>query len=232
MTTAPCVHWVMTTTGSEQAPAWLLHRHAFRNTSLIVDLFLPDKGRIGAVARGGRRTPALAPFRPLWVDLKASAGELFTVRQIEPRGPALPLRGTALYCGFYLNELLMRLLHRGEPQPDLWSAYQDSLAALTGDTPLDVTLRRFERVLLDEIGYALVLDHDADGQPLDDDGCYQWQPHTGLVIATEGYSGHLLRALAEDRWDDAVRRIAKPLFRAALAPYLGDKPLHSRELFR
>lgn len=215
-----------------QSPAWLLHRHAFRNTSLIVDLFLPERGRTGAVARGGRRTPVLAPFTPLWVDLKAGSGELSTLRQVEPRGPAVPLRGAALYCGFYLNELLVRLLHRDDAHPDLWPAYEASLTALIEDTPLDVTLRRFELVLLEQIGYGLALDQDADGRPLDPHGLYQWLPDQGLSAAPDGYSGELLRALAEDHWSDDVRRIAKPLLRAALAPYLGDKPLRSRELFR
>lgn len=231
MTPARCALWAMAT-GTEQAPAWLLHRHAFRNTSLVVDLFLPERGRVGAVARGGRKIPALAPFTPLWVSLKAGRGELFSLRQVEPRGSALALQGTALYCGFYLNELLMRLLHRDDAHPALWPVYEHSLTALAGETPLDITLRRFERVLLDEIGYGLTLDHDAEGLPLDDRACYQWLPDQGLVRRADGYPGDLLRALAGEQWSDAVRRMAKPLLRTALAPHLGDKPLRSRELFR
>lgn len=221
----------MTTTATE---GWLLHRHAFRNTSLIVDLFLPDKGRVGAVARGGRRQPALAPFTPLWVDLKAGGGELFTLRQVEPRGPALPLKGTALYCGFYLNELLMRVLHRDDAHPDLWPAYEASLTALTEPetVPVDITLRRFERILLDEIGYGLTLEHDAHGQPLDPDSRYRWVPDQGLTPDPNGHPGDLLQALNEDRWNNDVRRLAKTLMREALEPHLGGKPLRSRELFR
>lgn len=214
------------------APAWLLHRRPFRNTSLTLDLFLPEYGRVGAVARGGRRNPTLAPFTPLWVDLKAGGGDLFTLRQVEPRGPALMLQGSALYCGFYINELLMRLLHRDDAHPGLWPAYQDTLAELAGDTPLDVTLRRFEMVLLEEIGYALVLDHDARGEPLDPQLRYRWESEQGFHAEINGYPGELLLALGQDRWNDDVRKLAKPLLRAALAPHLGARPLRSRELFR
>lgn len=222
----------MTTARTSPAPAWLLHRHPFRNTSLILDLFLPERGRVGVVARGGRRNPVLAPFTPLWVDLKTGGGELSTLRQVEPRGPALPLRGPALYCGFYINELLVRLLHRDDAHAHLWLAYQDTLAALSGETPLDISLRCFEMVLLEEIGYGLVLDQDTDGRPLNPDGLYQWVPGQGLIIDPGGYPGDLLLALGEERWSDDVRKLAKALLRAALASHLGGRPLRSRELFR
>jgi len=213
------------------APAWLLHRRAFRNTSLIVDLFLPNQGRVGAVARGGRRDASLAPFAPLWVDLKAG-GELFTLRQVEPRGPGLALHGRALYCGFYVNELLVRLLHRDDAHPDLWPVYERTLAELAGDMPLDITLRRFEMMLLEDIGYGLALDHDLRGEPLDPASRYRWEGGEGLRPAVDGYYGEHLLALGRDQWDADVRRTAKALLREALAPHLGDRPLRSRELFR
>lgn len=230
MMSAPCVPWAMTAT-NELAPAWLLHRRPFRNTSLIIDLFLPGQGRVGAVARGGRRNPALAPFLPLWVNLKAG-GELFTLRDSEPRGPALSLAGRALFCGFYVNELMMRLLHRDDAHPDLWPVYEGTLTALAGEVPLDVTLRRFERMLLEEVGYGLTLEWDAEGRPLEAGVRYRWVPEQGFVADAGGYPGELLTALGEDRWNDDVRRLAKALLREALAPHLGDRPLRSRELFR
>ena len=225
----------MTTSNERHAgglsPAWLLHRRPFRNTSLIIDLFLPERGRVGAVARGGRRDTSLAPFTPLWVDLKRG-GELYTVRQVEPRGPAPGLAGRALYCGFYVNELMMRLLHRDDAHPDLWMPYEHTLTALAGDVPLDVTLRRFEMTLLDEAGYGLTLDQDVDGQPLAADGLYRWEPEQGLLPDPRGYPGELLLALGRDEWNGDVRRLAKALLRAALEPHLGGRPLRSRELFR
>lgn len=237
MTIAPCVPWAMTTRDNPDGanglePAWLLHRRPFRNTSLILDLFLPGGGRVGAVARGGRRNPALAPFVPLWVQLQRGSGELHTLRQVEPRAAAVSLTGTALYCGFYLNELLVRLLHRDDPHPDLWPAYEYTLRELKGGTPLDVTLRRFEMVLLEEVGYGLVLEHDGEGQPLSPELRYGWVPDLGLIPNKNGHSGADLQALAEDRWTPAVRRMAKQLLREALAPHLGGRPLRSRELFR
>ncbi|GAA5136258.1 DNA repair protein RecO [Alloalcanivorax gelatiniphagus] len=219
------------TATNDLAPAWLLHRRPFRNTSLIVDLFVPERGRLGAVARGGRRNPALAPFVPLWVSLKAG-GELFTLRHSEPRGAALPLAGRALFCGFYVNELVMRLLHRDDAHPDLWPIYERTLGQLAGDAPLDVSLRRFELMLLEEVGYGLTLDQDAEGRPLEAGLTYRWVPEQGFLVAAGGYPGEWLVALGEDRWNGDVRRMAKALLREALAPHLGDRPLRSRELFR
>lgn len=213
-------------------PAWLLHRRPFRNTSLIVELFLPDRGRVGVVARGGRRYPFLAPFSPLWVSLMRGNGELFTLRGIEPRDNPLSLIGRPMFCAFYVNELMVRLLHRDDPHPALWPVYEQTLTALTGDARSDVTLRRFEMALLEETGYGLTLDQDAEGQPLEPLRYYRWVTERGLVADVSGYSGALLIDLGRQHWTEEVRRTARTLLREALAPHLGDRPLRSRELFR
>lgn len=213
-------------------PAWLLHRRAFRNTSLIVELFIPQRGRVGAVAEGGRQKPLLAPFSPLWVSLVRGTGELFRLRICEPRDCALSLIGKPLFCGFYVNELMVRLLHRDDPHPALWPVYEQTLEALTGEAPLDVTLRRFELALLEETGYGLALDRDAQGHPLDPDRSYRWVAEQGFVADARGYSGASLIGLDQQRWSDEVRHVARTLLREALAPHLGDRPLRSRELFR
>lgn len=126
---------------------------------------------------------------------------------------------------------MMRLLHRDDAHPDLWPVYEGTLTALAGEVPLDVTLRRFERMLLEEVGYGLTLEWTRRAGP----GSrvrYRWVPEQGFVADAGGYPGELLTALGEDRWNDDVRRLAKALLREALAPHLGDRPLRSRELFR
>ncbi|EKF73934.1 DNA repair protein RecO [Alcanivorax hongdengensis A-11-3] len=212
-------------------PAWLLHRRPFRNTSLTVELFTPDHGRIGAVVRGGRRDPLMAPFVPLWAGLRRS-GELYTVTQSEPREGRPRLAGKALYCGFYVNEVLTRVLHRDDPQPALWPLYETTLATLSEPLPLDVILRRFELGLLEQMGYGIALDRDALGQPLAAQACYRLDPEQGLLPAADGYLGADLLAVHHGEWNAPARRAALQLCRHLLAPHLGSRPLKSRELFR
>ncbi|MDX1803111.1 MAG: DNA repair protein RecO [Alcanivorax sp.] len=212
-------------------PAWLLHRRPFRNTSLTVELLTPTRGRVGAVVRGGRRNALMAPFLPLWVELRSS-GELFTLVQSEPRQGPQPLTGKALYCGFYVNELLTRLLQRDDPHPQLWALYEMTLAALAEPLPLDVILRRFEFGLLEEMGYGIALTHDAAGQPLEPTGFYQLDVGQGLLAAATGFAGADLLAIEQGDWHGDSRRAALQLCRQLLAPHLGDRPLKSRELFR
>ncbi|MBZ2189839.1 DNA repair protein RecO [Alcanivorax sp. JB21] len=216
--------------GLEQV--WVLHTRPYRNTSLILELFGERRGRIGAVARSGRKNHLLQAFRPLRADFHGR-GELLTLGHCEAEGPALPLTGRGLFCGLYLNELLTRLLHRFDPHPELLSPYVVTLSALAQDgVPQDVLLRRFELTLLDVLGYGLALEQDANGAPVRADGTYQLDPHQGLLPAREGWPGNDLLAIAADAWHDSARRTARQLLRAALAPHLGSKPLMSRELFR
>ncbi|MEQ3637543.1 DNA repair protein RecO [Alcanivorax sp.] len=213
--------------------AWLIHRRPFRNTSLTVDLFLPELGRVGAVVRGGRKDPLLAPFTPLWVELKPS-GDLYSLRACEPRGSRVLLRGKALYCGFYLNELLTRLLHRDDPNPAIWPLYEQALSDLLTDTALDITLRQFELAALEEIGYGVSLELDVQGDEVEPDACYQLNPEQGLVRVETGpsYQGADLLAICQGDWHPAARKAALHLCRHLLAPHLGKRPLKSRELFR
>lgn len=232
MTPVPCVHSAtMSRAEQDLQPAWLLHRRPFRNTSLIVELFVPRLGRVGAVVRGGRKDPSLAPFRPLLVELK-KGGELYSLRGCEPRTSSLRLDGKALYCGFYVNELLTRLLHRDDPHPDLWPLYEQTLTALSHGEMLDVVLRQFEMGLLEEMGYGISLSDDIQGDPISSALFYQLDPEQGLVSAGSGYAGADLLAMLNGDWQPSVRKAARQICRALLAPHLGDRPLKSRELFR
>jgi DNA repair protein RecO (recombination protein O) len=209
----------------------VLHSRSFRNTSLIVEFLTEAQGRCGVVARAGRRNRLLQPFRPLCVTL-GGRGELARLDHIEADGPVPMLHGRALYCGFYLNELLTRMLHRDDPQPGLPDLYEQTLIALQHDTAHDIVLRRFEMALLEQLGYGFPLDRDAQGQYLDPGSRYSFYPERGLLSAADGLEGEALLELAAGEWTERARQAARGLMRSALAPHLGERPLKSRSLFR
>ncbi len=222
---------------------FVLHRRDYGNTSLILDFFCGETGRLPVLAKGAKRgrLPAsaiLQPFRPLWASW-TGRGEVRSLTCAEPAGKSLELTGQAMFCGFYLNELLIRLLGRGVPHPDLFAFYHAALAALAAGEPLEASLRQFELRLLGEIGYGPLLDQDEDG-PVTLGEYYRYgagQPLRRVVAGeggTQAISGATLLALAagDPLDDDQMRREARHLLRTLLAPHLGPKPLKSRELFR
>lgn len=229
-------------------PAYLLHRRPFRDSSQLLEVLTAEYGRIGLVARGIRRRSRggssgslLQPFAPLLLSFTGS-GELKTLTGIEAGGGIAPLRGDALLSGFYLNELAVRLLHRDDPQRDIFGAYALALAALADGSAIEEALRAFEFRLLEALGYRLELDVDAAGGGAIDDALqYAFHPGAGLFTQTdqgvaEGHSGLYagadLRAVARGDYSGRAGRAAKRLARAALADLLGGRPLRSRELFR
>lgn len=222
----------------ELRPAWVLHVRPWRDSSALVDLFCLDQGVLRAVWRGarGRRAPQPQPFVPLLLAL-GGRGELATVHQAEVAGSAPRLHGNALFSGFYLNELLLRLMPQGEAQPLLFAAYQSVLQALADGQPLEPLLRQFEWQLLEALGYAFSLSHDTQEAPLQADGSYCWQAGEGLQpvagqTSPQLFSGAGLLAFAAADWQHPqALPTAKRLMRLVLAGLLGDKPLHSRQLF-
>ena len=224
-------------------PALVLHTRPYRDTSLLVEAFSRERGRVGLVARGARSgksrlTGLLQPFAPLLLSWRGQ-GELVTLIAAEADGPALLPPGSSLLSGFYLNELLLRLLHRGDAHPELYDVYCQTLALLGRGEDEEAVLRRFERLLLQEIGYGLQLEHEAEShEPIVAGRRYDYLPERGpmpLVGEPRGVAvhGETLLALVRDAClDERCRREAKRLMRAALAVHLGDRPLKSRELYR
>lgn len=237
-------------------PGYVLHSRAYRDSSLLVELFTPQYGRVGVIARGARRANSqlqgvLQPFRPLLLSW-GGRGELHSLMAAEIEVVAPWMRGQALMAGFYINELLMRLLHRHDPHPSLYLAYCDTMnslatladvkeATVMASVPLERALRLFEKRLLEEIGYGLVLDHDIDqGQPIDAQTKYVYDLSRGPSLARDGEGvsrrltvrGQSLLDLAEERLEDSASLLEiKRLMRAALSMHLGDRPLMSRQLF-
>lgn len=217
--------------------AYFLHTRAYRETSLLLDVFSAEGGRFSGSWRGGRRNKAGVPqlFQPLLLEA-TGAGELKSVQRVEAAGPALMLSGTSLFSGFYLNELLIRLLPREEPQHGLFVGYAEALGRLGEGGSPEPLLRAFEASLLETLGYGLDYGHDSDrGEDVSPGSHYAFYPDRGFARTTAvvgSYPGAVLLALAAGDFADAgAAAAAKRIHRQALARLLGSKPLKSRELF-
>jgi len=153
-------------------PSYVLHARSYRETSLLLEVFSHQHGRLGMVARGARRPKSvfrglLDPFQPLRLSW-SGRGELQTLRDAELAGTAVSLKGDRVLAGFYLNELLIKFMQRDDPHPQLFALYTQTIADLAGDA-VEPVLRRFELGLLRESGYALNLEADAStDEPLSD----------------------------------------------------------------
>ncbi len=224
-------------------PGYLLHRRRYRESSLLLEIFTPGHGRLGLVARGaasGRRplSGVLQAFQPLLFSWRGR-GELKTMSSVESNGRAGFSAGKALFGGFYLNELLLRLVPRDDPHPELYTAYSDALRELGNPDVIEATLRIFEKRLLEAIGYGLVLDRDVDSEgEIIPGAAYHFHPQQGPSRTTrpagEGMtvSGATLLALARERFDENKDlQEAKQLMRGVLRFHLGDKPLASRKAY-
>lgn len=214
--------------------AYVLHTRPYRESSALCDLFTLEQGRLTAVAhgvRGRRGSTAPQTFNLLAVEL-AGRGELKTLRRAEAMESRW-LQGTGLAVGMYLNELLVRLLPREDPHEHLFGCYGRTLDAIA-TASYDVPLRAFERALLEDLGYGAPLELDHNGHPVLAQLIYRLEPATGFVLDPEGgFPGAVLLAIGRgDLTDLAVRRAAKRLFNAMLAPHLEGRPIMSRMLLR
>lgn len=217
----------------------VLHRRPWRETSLRLEVFTLDLGKVALLAKGARRAKGgksgvLQPFQPLLIRW-CGKGELGTLTCAEATQPGFALGGVALYCGFYLNELLCRLLRWHDPHPRLYSEYLKALSALSSGCDPECCLRRFEARFLGEIGYGLILDHEVEyGAAIDPTACYRYDPERGPVLDAQGWlHGRTLLALRQERLESPeVRREAKRLLRQLIDYRLEGQVLASRMLFR
>ncbi|CAG9414940.1 MULTISPECIES: DNA repair protein RecO [Providencia] len=223
--------------------AFVLHSRPYSETSLLIDFFTEGEGKIRLLAKGARRNRSplrgcLQPFTPLLIRWSGK-GEIKTLISADPVSLALPLSGTVLYSGLYLNELTARVIEFGTPYSALFFDYLQCLQILAGSerTP-ESALRQFELALLSYLGYGVDFLHCAgSGEPVTDAMTYRYREEKGfigsLVIDQLTFTGKQLKALAEREFPDAdTLKAAKRFTRIALKPYLGGKPLKSRELFR
>jgi len=229
----------------EDQAAFVLHTYPYRETSLIVEAFTRDWGRVAMVARGAKRPRSelrglLQGFQPLTLSW-FGAHELKTLAKAEWRGGLPLVGGAALWCGFYLNELVLKLLPREDPHPQLFADYEQALADLALAREQATILRRFEVALLAGLGYALPLLREADtGAPIDpttryhyafDRGPRRGAPAPGTTLPL--VKGATLVALSEQRYPDAETAAeAKRLMREILDHYLEQRGVESRRVIR
>ncbi|MEO8010847.1 MAG: DNA repair protein RecO [Dokdonella sp.] len=213
-------------------PAFILHTRAYRETSALLECITSAHGRIGLVVRGLRRERSrfprglLQPLQPLMISW-AGQGELVTLTGAEAASAPLTLSGERLYSAMYLNELVLRLTPRGDPQGNLFDLYRLCLQRLADGESEGWSLRRFERDLLEQIGYALVLDTEADlTTPIIGKNEYVFVPDEGPSrwIGQQGalrVRGDALLAMARDTEPaaadaDSLRRLMRVLLRHQL----------------
>jgi len=225
----------------DQQPAFVLHTYAWRETSAIIETFTRDHGRMALVARGAKRPTSqyrgiLMPFSPLSVCW-SGRGELKSLLRAEWQGGLAPLRGEGLLSAFYLNELLVRLLPRGDPHPGLFTSYFRTLAGLARhDDQREATLRIFELDLLRELGVAPSFDTCLDGGLVDPDACYQADFELGFRRAADAadpdaLKGGTLIALARrDFTEPGTLTAARNFLRRLIGYHLDGKPLNARRI--
>lgn len=234
-------------------PAYVLHARSYRESSHLLELLSRDYGRVAVVARGSRGPKSrwkniLQPFRPLLVGW-TQRSELGTLTGADQVAAPPALAGGSLYCGLYINELMMRLLHRGDPHPDVFERYRDTLGLLAVGSDPQPALRVFEKHLLEATGFGLLLDREAGGEAqIQADAWYEYRPEQGPVRVSQDAldkaknrvsasrtvllrGSSLLSLNSEDLTEDELPAL-RDLMRRVIRHHLGDKPLGSEALYR
>jgi len=223
---------------------YVLHTYPYKETSLIVEAFTRGFGRVALLARGARRPRSamrgvLLSFHPLQLGWSTSA-ELGNLISAEWSGALQPLAGRALMCGFYLNELLLRLVPRDDPHEALFDVYGEALSGLAQGMAHATVLRSFEKRLLAELGYAPLLEREAaSGAPIEPGRRYVYEPDRGPVPSRGSSNGDLvvsgqtLLDLAADEFTrPETREEARMLLRALIGQRLHGQVLHTRTVLR
>ena len=217
---------------NEPLHGYVLHQRAYRENSKLVNFLSFEAGRVDGVARQSISTL----YQPTLVFATGkSALKSFT--KSETAGSAITMTGDALFAGFYLNELLVRLLPHQEALPEVVRAYADALQSLSKKKSLIATLRLFELILLEQLGYAVDFQTDWLGQPIEHHALYLYRRGEGFVLNASGETGSSILAVSTFTSSqshpldlDCLSMLTRVL-RHALAVQLGDSPLKSRALW-
>lgn len=227
------------------AKAWLLHSRPYRERSVIAEFLVEDYGRVAMVVRGVRQARSasaslLQPFNRVLLSWRGR-GELKSLVQLEA-DTNIRLSGNSLYCGFYINELLLRAMVQGQNLDGIGTLYESVISRLANNCPIEPLLRTFELELLELAGYAPDLTCDQTGRALSPDALYQFIPEAGIRllsgtvpdnIRASVFSAELLQALMERNFTQPEYYSGfKRFTRLALRPLIGDRPLQSRALFQ
>jgi DNA repair protein RecO (recombination protein O) len=222
----------------ELQPAYLLHARKISDSRLLLDFLTLDYGTISAVGRvPAKKKSSFTLFSLAYISWLGGK-PLKTLTDYELiRNNVGPIKGTALYCGFYANELLERLLQKNESCAPIFAGYQHLLTELSSSAAAEPLLREFEMLLLEELGYAVDFTRDATtGLTIIRDGNYYLDVDAGFTLERRPncsiFNGEAILALAKRDYSNSLHRMAfKAISRALLRPHLGNKPLKSRELF-
>ncbi len=233
------------------ARGYILHTQPYRDTSRILEVFTREQGRLSVFARGVRGPKAklaslLQPFQPLLISFTArgDAAQLVSAEGDAARHPhsnpgsltgGLP--PAALLAGFYLNELLLKLTTRHDPNAGLFDGYQYTLVALTAGQAQEPALRHFELRLLEEVGYGLDLTRTVAGSPVDPEGVYHFRPADGLFTARADQAGvvrgsSLLKLVAGTLREGPELSDARKVLSMALEHCLEGRPIATRAVAR
>ncbi|MBT4929018.1 MAG: DNA repair protein RecO [Cellvibrionales bacterium] len=230
----------------ESEPGFILHTIPYRETSLLVDIFTLNHGRLRCVAKGFRKpnkkgiAKTLFPYSEHHFQWQGR-GELKTLTQADPIQAPVFLKQESLFVGLYINELLYKLLHQNDPHQSLYEFYRQLMTQQSTSEIQQPVLRRFEMLLLEELGYGLVLDAEAEtGQAVSAESLYYYIPDQGLKLIQDqtadnlhAFSGADIMALCQGQLEQqSVLRAAKKLTRQVIDFYLDGKELNSRELYR
>jgi DNA repair protein RecO (recombination protein O) len=224
-----------------QEDSFVLRTTPFSESSLIVDVFTRNYGRINLLAKGARRIKSrfrgtIRSFQLLQASWSGK-GNVPTLTGLTSNAQYVEIGGERLYCSFYMNELIMRLLQARDPHPDLFDAYYIALERLAEPSNEFHSLRVFEKILLQEIGYALVLDTEADRKtPLSRNKFYLYDFNAGPLPAnkedTGAVTGETLFAIAQEKFlSNQVKSESRKLLGRAVANYLDGKALHCRDIY-
>lgn len=237
----------------EFEPAVILHRKPYKETSLLVDLLTLNFGRIAVVANGARKSRdkagLLQPFQMLSVSWK-SRSDLGTLTQVELMSSSIQdsdlginfpwvkrLQGSRLYCGLYLNELILRCIQRVQVIDGLFQLYCHSLELLQNDIEEAAVLRSFEWNLISQLGYGVSLERTKDGIDIEPDKYYYYHVGHGIdgtsPLSPQAISGAALLEFHCGQWHKTdFAKDARKLTWQALQPFIGDKPFASRRLYQ
>lgn len=225
----------------QQQPGYILHRRPFRDSSQILDILTPEHGKIALIARGSKGSKSrlagvLRPFLPLRISWVAKS-DLGTLTGAEAAGRPAGMIGDAMLSAYYVNELLLFFLHRHDPQPAIFSLYEEVIAALAKSDNVAASLRSFELEFLSLLGYAVNFDNEfGSNEPLISERFYEYRMEQGPVEVgrTDGalvFSGDVLSGIAAQRFEDAdILRAANRLLREIIGFHLGGKELKSRKV--
>ena len=245
---------MVSSSSSELQNALVLHTRPYQNSSLLVDFFTETNGLIRCVAKGQRSKKNASLLSQFCVYQIAFNGksDLKTLTHLEAANRRFLLKKEALYSGFYINEVLLRVLYTHDPHPEVFSLSLKTFEALErlNNLPemsqgLEIILRSFEFNLLKDIGYLVDMQHDCrTGERIQENSYYYFDTEKGFYKQTEiqehdrkNFLGKTIQTIANNQFDDLLtadvncKAEAKMLSRLMLAPYLGNKPLQSKSLF-